>query len=586
MTGCIIFAVSTHALTATANKVIIQTSGTGSGTVTISPKSGEFVNGKAVTLTAKPDKDSVFTFWNAGGSTPAVGYAPTLKVEAPCGGLDVTRQAFFRAKADCVNVVLTPIPATQSGMVGVSFYKAVTFNAAAGGVKFTAKGLPPGLKINANTGEITGAPTKVGNYIATVNAASLADAKTKSAEPITVTFDIAALPPNVAGTYNGCLTTGWVNNSIEGSPVTVTVSASGKVSAKIVTEPGKTVSFSAPSLERSGTAFSVSMENAKAFRGLAVYIDPTQPWNDWQMDGAVWGMSSDLCIASSTIGTFNAQRNAFLDKPMATAAQTVLDTHKGYYTMEIFPFGPSLSGAIGILPGGYGYLTATIGDRGSVKIAGKLADGTAVSTRSMLLPSSLPYADIPVYIPLYGKRGWIHLPIEKIGDFTVSGAGFWSYPGKSPTATADAFVSGVNAVGCLYDTDISTFQAGANFSVWEGVTKIIGNVPFVPDVKGGMTLPKARKPYLEKGADFYTYDPVNPFGATFSENKKTGIFTGKLTSFEETMVNGKPTLTGTTCSYQGVLMPGSGSLFYPSKVVYGGVTYTIKRSYRVEIHYD
>ena len=591
MTGCITLAVSTHALTATANKVIIQTNVTDSGTVTVSPKSGEFVNGKAVTLTAKPNKDSVFAYWTMGDTTP-ISYAPTLKVEAPCSSSDVTRRAFFRAKSSCAKVLLTSLPA-QSGMVGVRFSNTVAFNyVMAGGVKFSAKGLPPGLKINANSGEITGAPTKVGSYTATVNAASLADAKTKSADPITVTFDIAALPANVAGTYNGFLTSS-IDDPVAGSPVTVTVSASGKVSAKIVTGPGKTVSFSAPSLERSGAAFSVSMENAKAFRGLMFTIDPTRPWYNWQMTGSVWYLP-DPCSIVSLIGIFNAQRNAFLNKPMANAAQTVIDTKKGYYTMRIgrqepYAFGP-LENLYG---GGYGYLTATIGDRGSVKIAGKLADGTAVSTSSTLLLISTSNAEIPVYIPLYSKRGWFRLVIYQNGStgITSTGDGFWSYPGKSPTATADAFSFGVRTDGARYPTsltDLHSYYEGKRFSLWYGSITFVNYVPFEFDAKGGMALPKARKPYLEQGAPTYTYDPVNPWGVTFSVNKKTGIFTGKLTSFVVTTVSGKPKLTGTTFSYQGVLVPnthdGYGFLLHSEKKVNSGVTYTIKNLYEVRIN--
>ena len=55
--------------------------------------------------------------------------------------------------------------------------------------KFTASGLPTGLKINASTGEIYGTPTKPGSYTATITVTSIANSRLKATT--TQSFDIA-----------------------------------------------------------------------------------------------------------------------------------------------------------------------------------------------------------------------------------------------------------------------------------------------------------------------------------------------------------------------------------------------------------
>ena len=88
---------------------------------------------------------------------------------------------------------------------GEAFGAVVSVDDMAYPVKFTASGLPAGLKINATTGEIYGTPTKPGSYTARVTVASVANSKTKTT--VSLAFDIANYTDDmipVDDTYSDC----------------------------------------------------------------------------------------------------------------------------------------------------------------------------------------------------------------------------------------------------------------------------------------------------------------------------------------------------------------------------------------------
>jgi len=71
---------------------------------------------------------------------------------------------------------------------GEPFSAVVSVDDLAYPVRFSASGLPAGLKINATTGEISGTPTKPGSYRATITVTSSSNSKTKATA--TVSFEI------------------------------------------------------------------------------------------------------------------------------------------------------------------------------------------------------------------------------------------------------------------------------------------------------------------------------------------------------------------------------------------------------------
>ena len=115
------------------------------------------------------------------------------------------------------------------------------------GWKLAVAGLPAGLKLvqDKTTGaySVTGVPTK-----AATNTVTFTATKDKEKEVATITVAVAALPAWANGTYDGAYYTYAGDETNALGSVSLTVSAVGKVSGKILTG-GKTCSFAAASLE-------------------------------------------------------------------------------------------------------------------------------------------------------------------------------------------------------------------------------------------------------------------------------------------------------------------------------------------------
>ena len=464
------------------------------------------VNGVSVGAVAS------YTFANVtGNETLAVTFRPTLSAALP-----------------------------ENHVVGVPFVMQAEVRDSLKPARFSASKLPPGLKIDATTGVISGVPTKVGVYAPVITAVSVADSK--NAVSAIIPIAIEALPLNAQGTFNGVIADG--SAAVIGT-FTATVSATGKFSAKVASANG-TLSFSAPSwTARDGDIFTVAAA-AKAGQAITLALDVSSAWNAWQMTGALGGGLA-----------MTAQRNQFANPNYAAfnASLNALGASVGYHTVALEgALVPGSTGTAANIPAGYGYLTATVSDKGAVKLAGKLADGTSVSRSATLL--TLGDAGVmPCFAPLYGARGFFSAMLAAGADGRIGGVGDWSYPGKSPAAkvpaTEDRFTMEVAARGARYSTlaTLASHYAGAALSA-DGT----GLATLIDNGKGAL------KP--------------DTAAATFSANAKTGVFTGKIKA---------PSAT-----HRGVLvqLPGGGSFgagYYlvTEPLTLNGVKYTVKRSHPI-----
>ena len=141
----------------------------GSGKVSASPKYGQAAIGKPVTLTASPDSKSLFVKWVVvdakGNVVPGDPYAKKFKYVV--GEEDVFASAAFLAKADepAKPTVLNADAiraAFAECVVGMTVDVALEVPDAARPVTFSAKNLPPGLKLDTATGRITGTAKAAG----------------------------------------------------------------------------------------------------------------------------------------------------------------------------------------------------------------------------------------------------------------------------------------------------------------------------------------------------------------------------------------------------------------------------------------
>ena len=303
-----------------------------SGTVTMTPKNGQVLSGKPVTLTAKAGKDTVFAYWTVDGEQ--VGYTATFKY-AP--DADCTVTAVFRLKSEVEDPApdVHAVVSSDNAMVGVAFEAQVPLAAAAYPAKFSAKGLPTGLKIDAASGVISGVPTKAGTYTATISVTGGVNAKAKPS--ITMPITIKPLPAWAQGTFTGYALRSYEEDEssyVGYGTVSMTVSATGKITGKMSLK-GTSYSFNAASYgvtsvtdkeEENEMSFTV-LADAKA--GKVVFPVSLEVTKAEASAGDGEGL-----LNAGAVGEFGAWdeedasmrlfRTIWKDKATATAAQSVL----------------------------------------------------------------------------------------------------------------------------------------------------------------------------------------------------------------------------------------------------------------------
>ncbi|NLF18105.1 MAG: hypothetical protein GX595_12770 [Lentisphaerae bacterium] len=328
--------------------------------------------------------------WQAAGATVAASAGPHTVSFRPVEGwttppaqaVDVTPSqkktltgTYVRLPDEPPSAILTD--GLPTAMVGVVYEGLVEADAnATRPVTFSAKGLPAGLKLNSRTGAITGTPTKAGVFTVTFGAKNKAGSIARQ-----VRMTVLPLPAWAQGTFSGWAVmtindpTAELDREYPGT-VTLSVSATGKITGKLVCggtsySLGQAAYRTAEPGDFDDLVLVGSVKVGKQVLGLegAVGVAETEvggitmtvSWID------AWGGDEDVPPSCE----FTAYRNPWKD--LGTAA--VLGRYAGYYT-AVLPSDDDV---------GSGFLAFTVDTKGAVKIAGKLADGTAVSASSALV---------------------------------------------------------------------------------------------------------------------------------------------------------------------------------------------------------
>lgn len=269
--------------------------------------------------------------------------------------------------------------------------------------RFTAKGLPAGLKIDPLTGVISGRPTMSGEFFEIVITATNASGTTRSQAFVLQVEDFADAAKGTFLALSGRLDSEQGNLGAR-LDLTTTSSATftGKLSFGGVTHP-----ISGP-LDTSGTnpgaTLSITRPGKSALQ-LGFELGATT--------GAVSGTLSDGGPAVSLVGWRGRAGSAITGihhfaAPLAspTAAQPVGATH----------------GAI------------TLGANGSTNLAARLADGTSIGSSGLIGPAG----EVMVYQKLYTIPGSVLGVLNIASDIgqTVSGSLSWTKPAQPNASTA------------------------------------------------------------------------------------------------------------------------------------------------------
>lgn len=304
--------------------------------------------------------------------------------------------------------VLGPMPTGDSeidALVGAKFSLEVP--TVGFPVKYTVTGvLPKGLTLNQTTGVISGVPTTAGKSKVTIAASNSIGA---AAEKLTITFNVRGLPSGIVGTFHGMIERNSELNQILGSRIEVTTTPGGSYSGKIVTGTATTSlkGLLFTSIDNDQIAeIELPLPSLKATLKLVI--------EENAITGTLGGDSGNTAEVTAWRNSWAAE----VDKAAIVAGTYSFPILAPEDEEETFPQGI-----------GYGTL-AVDAKTGSVKIGGKLADGSVLSGTTFVGPEG----QVLIYVPLYTNRGSIFGKVsitpgaDAPADNVVSGTVDWYKP--------------------------------------------------------------------------------------------------------------------------------------------------------------
>ena len=238
---------------------------------------------------------------------------------------------------------------------------------------------------------------------------------------------------------------------------------------------------------------------------------------------------------------------------------TVVTNFTGYYTMALAPEGVTATDGV---PAGNGYLTLTVDNKGTAKVAGVLADGTTKLSLSVaacaIKPDTASVSGYAMFLPLFFVKapavfgGTLRLFMDESGMVVVdsSGALIWNNDNAKLTyAGEEGYRLLVDPVGGWYDTvinlqayylnylfqvgtaDISEFPTEVVASGYQVVTDVEPNG--TPAELSGAVFSTAKKSLVKSGKLYDLVNSVNPCNVQVKLARATGIVSGTFSIWSE-----------------------------------------------------
>ena len=435
-------------------------------------------------------------------------------------------------------------------------------------------GLPKGVNFNKNTMSFSGVPTVAGACSVTVTAKK-GNATTRA----TVTVNVDAFPDWAQGEFAGLVTAYDEDGYEVRGYATITVSSAGKISGK-ATFAGSTWTVAADCFDNfDGTAYATLVAKSGAkMREVQLFIG---------YEGNPYDLVNARANVSFDDGVAVLYRNVWKDKMTATAANIALSELTGLWNVRL----DSVLGS--------GYMSLSVGSGGTVKVSGKLPDGTTLSA-SALLAFDGGWRVFLFAAPKTYKGGYVvmQLSLDEYGR-TVS-VDWGQTVNHDPSATGsygEGFSCSVGGDGAFYDPNakLSEWFEAFSFAIdgteleyvfkythsdWETGRKVTDsengrvsavntqNVEVGIDAKGtAFVVPKATQPVYDMEYGSWVYEGLNDGALTLSFKPATGVFSGTYTlwfdyesAYDETTDSHTFAHTSKKVSFEGILVPGHGEL--------------------------
>ena len=462
--------------------------------------------------------------------------------------------------------------------------------------------LPDGVKLVADkksgVTSITGVPTKAGEFNV------LVQAKAGKTVGTTEAFSFHVKPLALcAGTFNGVLKHDSESAGVVGmgelSSVAFTASEKGALSAKVQIA-GKSYTFKATGYDRvekeedfGDETLSVALEQIQKI-GKASYtntLDLTVCYDELDEEGkALLGSAAEATLKMSALSADKAYAgeriwNGGLYRDNTKFAAMVADEADfvGYYTMALCP--PEGTDSR-VAPAGNGYLTLTVDNKGKVKVAGKLADGTALSGSVVAALSRIGAGvcdpgQAALLVPYYFAKstslfgGTIVLKQTADGIVVDSGSSKMTWNNDAGTATyggMEGYKLQVFTVGGYYDTLVNLQRYYLDYGFWFDVSDDLPSELFAAGyglaeyglpgegkplemLLAGNT-PTVDKCALTKIGKTKLYDlgaSVNPWNVKLTFKRATGVLSGSLSVWSET-ADGSAQKEIKSLKHEGVLL--------------------------------
>ena len=333
------------------------------------------------------------------------------------------------------------------------------------------------------------------------------------------------LPANANTTYEG-----FAHDSDGTVHGTVTVSAKATLKNGVVNW-----TFSAKAIMQAAS-LSFSGKDTGAVENITLVSKSGE-----ELDVALGEETFHGTLSGGTIGTaltLTGARNTFANKNDVAASEK-LATVKGLYNVALVE---GAAGAGDLTPSS-GYLTLNVGNLGTVKLAGKLADGTAVSGNVKLLEglNANGWYALPLYKSLYTKKGfvggvlWLN-PKDKLIRVDTAQKWFMDWVCQDPQKTQ--FARALDVIGGAWTgsaAPLSYMRADVPETLPPPLADLDGDwvseaFPWdLPITVAGASwsLPPATAPKKDGTEYIYSGEGMNnPSVAKLTYTAKTGIFKG------------------------------------------------------------